>query len=775
MKSYLDLVKEYSRVHKKKNRITVLCIAIAVSLVTAIFGMADMSLRSQMISEIKSKGNWHLMLRNINDETAKLIGDRPDVAASGWIMGTHNGTLNGKILAVEGGNEAISKEMGIKIAKGCFPEKPNEALLDGLAMKEFHISLNDTIPVTLSDGTKKSLTIVGAYDDFSALKASDAHGIYLSEEGIRQTAGSTLSGKYFLKFKNNVKMEKAMDEIKKSYHLSGSQVTENSILLGMIGQSRDNSMMNIYKTAVILFVMVLTAAVLMISSSFNMNVLERIQFFGLLRCLGASKKQVKRFVLLEGLYFSIKGIPIGLLTGTVTVWASTAFLKYVNSSYFSDMPLFGISWISFASGITVGFLTVIMASFSPCRKAAKVSPLSAVTGNINRAAAPQSKTFVKDKHIGLETAMGIHHAFANKKNILLMTGSFAISIILFLSFSVLINFMHQAIKPLKPYTPDVSVISKNSTCSLDADLFEKIKSIPNLKRAYGRMFAYDIPAAGINGSEKINLISYEENQFNWAKKQLTEGSVDAAANETDSVLIVYSEGMKLNAGDMISLKLPKGERKVKVAGILSSSPFDRTSDTETVICSEKTFTKLTGNHGYAIIDIQLAKGANDDTFSKIRSFTTSQMTLSDRRQSNDEARGAYYSFAIFVYGFLVIIASITVLNIISSMNTSVSTRMNQYGMMRAVGMTGRQLKTVVSAEAGTYTLCGCVTGCILGLLMNKILFKLMVTSHWGLAWKVPFAALAVIIGIAVLSAFLSILKPVKKINSMDIVNVVNAQ
>ena len=46
MRSYLDLVSEYAKVHKKKNRLTIICIAVSVMLVTAIFGMADMSLKS---------------------------------------------------------------------------------------------------------------------------------------------------------------------------------------------------------------------------------------------------------------------------------------------------------------------------------------------------------------------------------------------------------------------------------------------------------------------------------------------------------------------------------------------------------------------------------------------------------------------------------------------------------------------------------------------------------------------------------------------------------
>ena len=79
-----------------------------------------------------------------------------------------------------------------------------------------------------------------------------------------------------------------------------------------MGQSDDSSMLQLYLTAGILAVLVMMAGTFMIASSFNMSVLKRTQFFGLLRCLGATKKQVKRYVRMEGLRYSLVGIPIGL-------------------------------------------------------------------------------------------------------------------------------------------------------------------------------------------------------------------------------------------------------------------------------------------------------------------------------------------------------------------------------------------------------------------------------------------------------------------------------
>ena len=68
------------------------------------------------------------------------------------------------------------------------------------------------------------------------------------------------------------------------------------------------------------------------------------------------------------------------------------------------------------------------------------------------------------------------------------------------------------------------------------------------------------------------------------------------------------------------------------------------------------------------------------------------------------------------YAFLIVIAGITILNIINSISMSVSARMKQYGILRAIGMDDAQLKRMISAEAGTYAVSGLVVGIALGLV-----------------------------------------------------------
>lgn len=80
MKSYLGLIPQYERVHRKNNRISVLCITLSVCLVMAIFSMADMAMRSQKNYFIKTNGEYHAALHDVEAEMAEPVSARVDVA-----------------------------------------------------------------------------------------------------------------------------------------------------------------------------------------------------------------------------------------------------------------------------------------------------------------------------------------------------------------------------------------------------------------------------------------------------------------------------------------------------------------------------------------------------------------------------------------------------------------------------------------------------------------------------------------------------------------------
>ena len=133
---------------------------------------------------------------------------------------------------------------------------------------------------------------------------------------------------YYVQFDKNVNIRRAIEDIKKQYGFTEDNISRNTALLGTMGYSNDSYMLGLYGSAFVLFLLVLIAGVLMIASSLNSNISQRTKFFGMLRCIGAEKKQIIRFVRLEALNWCKAAIPIGVILGVLVVWVLCSLLKF---------------------------------------------------------------------------------------------------------------------------------------------------------------------------------------------------------------------------------------------------------------------------------------------------------------------------------------------------------------------------------------------------------------------------------------------------------------
>ena len=528
-------------------------------------------------------------------------------------------------------------------------------------------------------------------------------------------------------------------------------------------------------TAVGMFLLVLIAGVLMISSSMNSSVAQRTQFFGMMRCIGMSKQQIIRFVRLEALNWCKTAVPIGLVLGILASWVLCAALRFLVGEEFSNIPLFGISGIGIVSGILVGVVTVLLAARTPAKLAAKVSPVAAVSGNSEKI-----KTGRHAVHTGflrIETALGIHHAVAAKKNLFLMTGSFALSIILFLSFSVLIDFVNH-LMPQSAAASDIDISSSDGANSIDSDLMQTLANMEGVKQVYGRRSSFDV-AAGLDGdttfSSTVDLVSFDDFDLKALQKDgtLRWGSdLSKVYGDSGYVLATWDQNSSWAVGDTILV----GNEQLTIAGLLEYDPFSGdglTGGKITLITSGETFTRLTGITDYSLIMIQTTSGATDEDVAAIRQIVEENgYTMNDKR--DQRTSGTYFAFVACVYAFLGIITLVTLLNIVNSISMSVSARIKQYGSMRAVGMDGRQLSKMILAEAFTYAFWGCFIGCAIGLPFSKMMYDFLITNQFPYAsWSLPVGSLAVIVLFVIAAAVLAAYSPAKRIRTISVTETIN--
>lgn len=802
MTSYLTIASRYLSAHKKKTRLTILSVALSVALVTGIFSMLDVFLQFEKIQVIHDYGNFHIAIKNATKEEMQTITSRIDVKNTGTWKAVGKASINGVPCELGALDKNFAPNLNIQVIKGNYPAGKNEIMLEQWAAESLQLALKigDSVHIAFADGTEKEFVISGIYNDLGNMKAKGIPGVFLSPDGPPST--SVKQNLFLIEFKDGANIVNAEKEIQNSLNIAENRLARNDHLLAVIGQSEHQAAVGFYQIGAILFGLVLIAGVVMIYNTFNISVMERVRQFGLLRCIGASQSQIKKLVRREGLTISLRAIPIGVLGGMLITLICCAILKYYNTSLFGAIPLFSFSAIGISAGVGTGFLTVFMATLLPAKKAAKVSPINAVTGSNDLKVSKTNKQGILTKILPVEIAMGINNALMKKKTLFLVTCSIGISILMFLGFNVFVDFMHTGLKTTKPYTPDITLTSEQG---LSSDLNARLSSIGGIKRVYGRMFGYveaTFDATRLTDTYKKSmgpikvtedgmfvppesswLISYDKNQLQWAKTDLIDGELSEVNMNAQNGVIAVAENLRKNIsmetaglklGDKVYLKTPTGTKALTVMGILRSVPFsDAKLNLTTFITTEKIFTELTGKTKYEALDIQLNSKNQEQTVTEIKRLLNPSINYLDSRQKNTEINQAYLTMAVFIYGFVAVIALISILNLISTMNTIVASKTKYLGVMRAVGMSGTQLNKMVLMEAATYSLAGCLIGCILGTLLQKALIDNMLT-RFHILWKFPSGQIAVILVLTLLTTTLSVISPLKKIKAQGISEIIGS-
>lgn len=791
MKSYLSLIPISAKVRRRQNRMTLLCIIFSVFLVTAIFSMADMLVRMESTRTKEVHGNWHIRIKNLSEEAAAQIAAREDVAAASWYDAVNlemdrKYFINGKQAALCGVEEPFRTEI-----MSYFPDSSplgNDGVVLTPNAREL-LGVEAGSPITLkTPGGSYPLRVFGfrssdlKYEDSNTgettalLMQEKQVGAFLDISVLRRILtenGDKGSPVYFVQFRTHANVKKAVAEIQEQSGISSRDLEQNTLVMALMGLSDNPTIRNLYPVAVVLFLLILLAGALMISGTLNSTIAQRSQFFGMMRCIGMSRRQIIRFVRLEALNWCKTAIPAGVLLGTVVSWASCAVMRYGVGGEFADMPVFGVSAVGIASGAVLGVLTVVLAAQSPAKRAAKVSPAAAVSGSLDNTQSIRRRA--KAGFLRIETALGISHAVAAKKNLFLMAGSFALSILLFLCFSVMVQLLNYMF-PVKSAAPDLSIQSDDYTNTVDHALLSQIREMPGVKQAFGRMSSPDIPAKFSIETEQttVDLISYDDFELDCLAKDdsLRPGSDLASVyGDNGKALVIWDPDVSLGIGDRAELL---GSR-VEVSGVLKFNPFSNDGGTNgeiILICSEQIFARLTKETDFGIIDIQMEKDAGDAEAEAIRNLVKGTYTFRDRREEGD--RSLYWAFGLFTYGFLIIIALITMLNIVNSISMSVSARTRQYGAMRAVGMNGRQLSRMIAIEAATYAFAGCVSGCAIGLPLNRLIYEKLITAHFPYyTWSIPTRSLLVILLFVLAATAVSVYAPSKRIQNMAVTETIN--
>ncbi|MBC3805217.1 FtsX-like permease family protein [Acetobacterium fimetarium] len=201
--------------------------------------------------------------------------------------------------------------------------------------------------------------------------------------------------------------------------------------------------------AIIFGLIILSLAIIVISNVFRVSAGERVTQFGVLKCVGATKKQIIDTVMYESILLSAIGIPLGILAGLlltfVGIGVANHFLDDLNSLVhimINEITLslsFVVSWKALLLSAAVCFLTVLLSAWLPAHKAAKASAIDCIrgTGEVKIDRKQVRTSPLVERLFGIEGTLAAKNIKRNRRNFRSTVIALAAGVILFISLGEL--------------------------------------------------------------------------------------------------------------------------------------------------------------------------------------------------------------------------------------------------------------------------------------------------------------------------------------------------
>lgn len=435
---------------RKRNIIAIFAIVLTSILFTSLFTIILSINASYETYNFRQMGGYgHGTFKEVTEEQVKRLSAHPGIKETGKRItcGIITDGVFGKIAAeVSYMDHNCTKWCYAQPTSGREPENIDEIAMDTAALKQLGISpklgAQVKLEYQLDDGAQTdkkqadTFTLVGywEYDELMPV-----HYINVSEKYVKKAEEKWIAdgGDAFridlnVMLPSVINIEEQMQKIDSDLGYDWTtRGEENSVRIGAnwaITASQMNSKMDpelLIAIAAFLILTILTGY-LIIYNIFQISVSGDIRFYGLLKTIGTTPKQLRRIIRQQALFLCMIGIPVGLLLGYTVGVVFTPVVLRSTSLIDSKTAISTSPWI-FTGAAVLSLMTVLLSCAKPGKMAARVSPVEAIkyTGTVQ----------IKKKRKNSHGAKAYQMAFANlgreKKKTVLVITSLALSVTLF--------------------------------------------------------------------------------------------------------------------------------------------------------------------------------------------------------------------------------------------------------------------------------------------------------------------------------------------------------
>lgn len=856
------------KLNKKRTVVTIIGIMLSVALITAIASMYASGIKSLIDCETKLKGNFHTVFYNVPVSDMDKFENNRNIETLNITKGIGYAKVDSKnedkpYAYIKGFTKESLNNLSIRLVSGRLPENDNEIVIPTHLKTNGRLNLKVNDTITLEVGKRIDSTGY-ELDQNNPYQKSDSDGsgeslietktktykiVGIIERPATNIENYTAPGYTFITYMDNNKISGNVDVyarftkdgtkswyetianilgvdpvlFKKVYNQESgysdkdieklSEQMENAYLIDVNKYLIDLETNPISSSSIsglgivvsIVIGIIVFTSVFCIKNSFDISITEKIKQYGMLRSVGATKKQIKRNVFYEATILGLIGIPLGILLG----YLASYILIIISNYYLSDMIQagfkleFAFSIIAVLIAIILGIVTIYFSAFRSAKRASKVSPIDSIRNSANIKINPKkikSPKIIKSI-FGMGGEISFKNLKRNKKKYRTTVISIVVSVFVFIALSGFMGLAFQEVEnEIKVSDFNIS-LSANITNENSYNKFIETVKLDNIED-YTLLRSSELFFIGTHYSneyldllnikqreqdeEYITVFAIGEEQYKKYIKSLGlnyDDIKDKAILLDKEYVVRYDDNNKkvtkyidiydFQKGDIVDSTITSTNKKVNIEiGVVTEKmPFGLKNRTARyIIVSDEMFDNIAESKG---LDIYYKSSNANKLQDDIDNYLKGEeyYSINNKDENVKQMSNLFTLVGIFLYGFIIVISLIGITNIFNTITTNMELRKQEFAMLKSVGMTTKEFNRMIRLESLFMGVKSLFFGIPIGIALSYIIYHFL-SEESGIPYKLPIVA--IIISIAVVFILISLIMKysMSKINKQNTIETI---
>ena len=848
------------KLNKKRTISTIIGIILSVALICAVATMATSFQATLVENAVNETGYWHISLLDITEENVNELNNNRDIKEGFKVKQVGYAKLDNcknedkPYVNVYSMSDTTFKNLQFNLKEGRFPTNSSEIIISNHIITNGEVNLKIGDEITLGIGkriregyelddynpyvsvdneknknlpeeeknelreelqinTTKTFKIVGiierpnySFETYSApsytvitTNMDEGHtNVYLSLKNPKEykTSISELLG---AKDYSEVTRSSSNDLKYDNFHIN------TELLRWEVFAFSDSTVSMIYTViGVVLFIIVFTS-VFCIRNSFAISITEKIKMYGMLASIGATKKQIRKNVIFEGIVLGLIGIPLGILSGIFAVFVLIQLMNVILGDFIKGIDGFvlNISVLPILLSVVLGFVTIYISSIASAIKASKTSPIQQIRNSDEiKIKAKKLKTpKIIEKIFKIGGVLAYKNLKRSKKKYRTTVVSIAVSIFVFITMNAFItNAFEMSSNYYEDFDYNVEIAGTISNENLNS--IKKLNYVDEVFMTYENKGEY-IKITDLTKVDtefvKFIMLDEDENNLNLEKKRKsTNLMIIGLDDETFRSYVkkigedyekikdkgILCDNCKYyNEEDKLTDKrIYKYEKNDIMEGQFEEKPVSITIGAISEI-KPYGFEQTYYHDGYIVVNInsfsnfklELAQvnieSSNPEELVKEIKKLDSSLIVSNLDAYVKEQKAMTLIVKIFLYGFIAVITLIGVTNIFNTITSNMELRQKEFAMLKSVGMTKKEFNRMINLETIFYSTKALIYGIIMGLLGTMAMYKAF-SVKLDSNMYIPLNAIGISIVFVFILVFIIMKYSINKINKQNTIETI---